>query len=65
MRSTRQRQGDLFEEVRATELRPELRSRLAPLLQKLLAEAAQAELPQTPSDDDLGSREASDDQDHD
>ena len=65
MRSARRKQGDLFEEVRVTELRPELRSRLTPLLQTLLAEAAQAELRQTPPDDDLGSGEAGDDQDHD
>ena len=62
MRSARRKQGDLFEEVPVTE---ELRSRLTPLLQTLLAEAAQAGLRQTPPEDDLGSREASDDQDHD
>ena len=65
MQSARRKQGDLFEEVPVTELRLELRSRLTPLLQTLLAEAAQAELRQTPPEDDLGIREASDDQDHD
>ena len=65
MRSARRKQGDLFEEAWVTELRPELRSRLTPLLQTLLAEAAQAGLRQTPPDDDLDSGEASDDQDHD
>jgi hypothetical protein len=65
MQRARRKQGDLFEEARVTELRPELRRRLTPLLQTLLAEATQAELRQTPPDDDLGSGEASDDQDHD
>jgi hypothetical protein len=65
MLSARRKQGDLFDELRVTELQPELRSRLTPLLQTLLAEAAQAGPPQTPPDDDLGSGEASDDQDHD
>ena len=60
MHSARRKQGDLFEEVRVTELRPELRSRLTPLLQTLLAEAARLGPPQTPPDD-LGSVEVSDD----
>jgi hypothetical protein len=63
MWSAPRKQGDLFEQVRVAELQPELRSRLTPLLRTLLAEVAQAELRQT-LPDDLGSGEASDDQDH-
>ena len=41
MRNARRRQKDLFDEAaQLTELQPDLRSRLAPLLQALLAEAA-------------------------
>jgi hypothetical protein len=60
MRSARRKQGDLFEEIRGAELQPELRSRLTPLLQALLAEAARLGPRQTPPDD-LGSVEVSDD----
>jgi hypothetical protein len=60
MRSARRKQGDLFEEVRIAELRPEVRSRLTPLLQTLLAEAARLE-PGHTLPDDLGSLEPSDD----
>jgi hypothetical protein len=65
MRSARRKQGDLFGEVRVAELQPELRTRLTPLLQTLLAEAARAKLRQSPPENDLGTGEASDDQDHD
>ena len=62
MRNARRRQKDLFDEAaQLTELQPDLRSRLAPLLQALLAEAAgvrQTELT------DLDGEEADDDQDH-
>jgi hypothetical protein len=60
MWSARYKQGDLFEEVRIAELRPELRSRLTPLLQALLAEAAQLGSQQT-SSDNIGSAGTSDD----
>ena len=43
MRRARRNQRDLFDETaQVAELRPDLRSRLTPLLQALLAEAAQA-----------------------
>ena len=55
--------GDLFEEIRVVELRPELRGRLTPLLPALLAAAARLEPRQTPPNG-LGSVKASDHQDH-
>jgi hypothetical protein len=60
MRSARCKQGDLFEEVPIAELRPELRSKLTPLLQALLAEAARLESPQTSPDngDSAGTSDA-------
>ena len=62
MRDARRRQKDLFDEAaQLTELQPDLRSRLAPLLQALLAEAAGVR--QTESTD-LDGEEAGDDQDH-
>ncbi|HTW51779.1 MAG TPA: hypothetical protein VME45_07785 [Stellaceae bacterium] len=63
MRGARGKQGDLFATIEVTALRPELRSRLAPLLQALLAEAAKLG-PQQAASDDLGNAEAGDDQDH-
>jgi hypothetical protein len=64
MRRARRRQRDLFDEAgEPTELQPDLRSRLAPLLQALLAEAAGVPQRQTESKDRDG-EEAGDDQDH-
>jgi hypothetical protein len=64
MRDARRRQKDLFDEAaQLTELQPDLRSRLAPLLQALLAEAAGVHQRQTGSTD-LDGEEAGDDQDH-
>ena len=58
----RRSQGDLFEERRqVTELRPDLRNKLALLLQALLAEAASVQRHRTES---LNGGEAGDDQDH-
>jgi hypothetical protein len=58
------RQRDLFDEAAPlTELRPDLRTRLAPLLQVLLTEAAGWQQRQTESKDRDG-EEAGDDQDH-
>ena len=63
MRNARRRQKDLFDEAaQLTELQPDLRSRLAPLLQAL-AEAAGVHQRQTESTD-LDGEEAGDDQDH-
>jgi len=64
MGSARRKQGDLFQEGRATELRPDLRSRLAPLLQALLTEAARLEAQQQTQSDGFGESEQGDDQDH-
>ena len=64
MRKARRTQRDLFDEAaQLTELRPDLRSRLAPLLQALLAEAASVPQRQTKAKDRDG-EEAGDDQDH-
>jgi hypothetical protein len=64
MRSARRSQRDLFDEAaQLTELRPELRSKLTPLLQALLAEAAGVGSCQSKSND-RGGEEAGDDQDH-
>jgi len=64
MRRARRTQRDLFDEAaQLTELRPDLRTRLAPLLQALLAEAAGVPQLQTESKDRDG-EEAGDDQDH-
>jgi hypothetical protein len=64
MRKARRRQRDLFDEAtQLTELQPDLRSRLAPLLQALLAEAAGVNQRQTESRNGDG-EEAGDDQDH-
>ena len=64
MRNARRRQKDLFDEAaQLTELAPDLRSRLAPLLQALLAEAAGVHQRQTEATD-LDGEEAGDDQDH-
>jgi hypothetical protein len=62
MQRARRNQPDLFEAARVADLRPDLRSKLAPLLQALLAEAAGMESRQSKSDD--RSEEAGDDQDH-
>jgi hypothetical protein len=60
----RRSQRDLFEETpQMAELRPDLRNKVALLLQVLLAEAASAQQQRTESVDCNG-REASDDQDH-
>jgi hypothetical protein len=62
MGRVRGRQRDLFDETpRMAELRPELRNKVAPLLQTLLAEAAGLQQRQTESVD---RGEAGDDQDH-
>jgi hypothetical protein len=64
MESARRNQRDLFEPtIRDATLHPELRTRLAPLLQALLAEAAGIE-PCQDNRDDLSRKEAGDDQDH-
>jgi hypothetical protein len=64
MRRARRRQRDLFDEAgEPTELQPDLRSRLAPLLQALLAEAAGVQQRQPESTDRRG-EEAGDDQNH-
>jgi len=64
MRSARRRQRDLFDEAaQVTKLGPELRSKLTPLLQALLAEAAGVGSCQSQSND-RGGEEAGDDQDH-
>ena len=64
MRRARHNQRDLFDEAaRVAALRPDLRTKLAPLLQALLAEAAGVE-PRQSKSDDLGGEEAGDDQDH-
>jgi hypothetical protein len=64
MGSARRKQGDLFDEERVTELRPELRSRLTPLLQALLTEAARLRARQQTQSSGLGESEQVDDQDH-
>jgi hypothetical protein len=64
MRRTRGSQRDLFDErLQATELQPDLRSKLALLLQVLLAEAAGVQQRRGETADRDG-REAGDDQDH-
>jgi hypothetical protein len=64
MRRARHNQGDLFDEAtQMMELRPDLRSKLTPLLQLLLAEAAGVGWRQAKRED-LGSGEGGDDQDH-
>jgi hypothetical protein len=64
MRRARHSQRDLFDETTPTmELRPDLRTKLTPLLQALLAEAAGVEARQA-KPEDLGGEEGSDDQDH-
>ncbi|MGE3703186.1 MAG: hypothetical protein AB7G08_31235 [Hyphomicrobiaceae bacterium] len=63
MRRARHGQRDLFDEATPTmELRPDLRTKLTPLLQALLAEAAGVE--PRPKPEDLGGEEGGDDQDH-
>lgn len=64
MRRARGSQRDLFDEaIRAAELRPDLRTKLTPLLQALLSEAADLEAPRSRLDH-LGGEEAGDDQNH-
>jgi hypothetical protein len=64
MRRTRGNQRDLFDKrVQATEFHPDLRSKLALLLQVLLAEAAGVQRRRTETADCDGA-EAGDDQDH-
>jgi hypothetical protein len=64
MRSAPRHQRDLFEPVvRVADLRPDLRTKLTPLLQTLLTEAAGVE-PHPTTADDLGREEDGDDQDH-
>ena len=64
MRRTRGNQRDLFDKrVQATEFQPDLRSKLALLLQVLLAEAAGVQRRRTETADHDGA-EAGDDQDH-
>jgi len=64
MRRARGSQRDLFDEaIRVAELRPALRTKLTPLLQALLSEAAELEAPQSRLDDLCG-EEAGDDQNH-
>ena len=55
-------QRDLFEPIPTPELRPELRSKLAPLLQALLMEAA--EVQRRGCEPDLQIEEGGDDEDH-
>ena len=55
-------QRDLFDEVApVAELRPDLRTKLTPLLQALLSEAAGLDPSQV---EDLGGEEVGDDQNH-
>ena len=62
MRRARRSQRDLFEETpQVAELRPDLRNKLALLLQALLAEAAGVQQYRTES---ANGGEAGDDQDH-
>lgn len=64
MRKTRGSQRDLFDErLQATELRPDLRRKLALLLQVLLTEATGVEQPRAETADGDGA-ETGDDQDH-
>ncbi len=64
MRRARGSQRDLFDErLQTTELQPDLRSKLALLLQVLLAEAAGVQQRRTETADHDGA-EAGDDQDH-
>jgi hypothetical protein len=64
MQRARHTQRDLFDEaIQAMELRPDLRTKLTPLLQVLLAEAASVE-PRQAKPEDLGGEEGGDDQDH-
>ena len=64
MRRARGSQRDLFDEaIRVAELRPDLRTKLTPLLQALLSEAAELEAHQSRLND-LGGEEAGDDQNH-
>jgi len=64
MRKTRGSQRDLFDErLQATELQPDLRSKLALLLQVLLTEATGVEQHRAETADRDGA-EAGDDQDH-
>jgi hypothetical protein len=64
MRRSRHKQRDLFEEAtRTMNLQPEMRAKLTPLLQILLAEAADI----VPHDTEAGvpiDKENGDDQDH-
>lgn len=65
MRRVRHSQSDLFDEATPLmELRPDLRTKLTPLLQALLAEAAGV-APRQARPEDFGSeKEGGDDQDH-
>ncbi|HEY6982096.1 hypothetical protein [Reyranella sp.] len=64
MRRARHSQRDLFDEATPTmELRPDLRTKLTPLLQALLAEAAGVE-PRQARPEDFDGSEGGDDQDH-
>jgi hypothetical protein len=64
MPRARHSQRDLFDEATPTmELRPDLRTKLTPLLQALLAEAAGVE-PHQARPEDLDGEEGGDDQDH-
>ena len=64
MRRARHSQKDLFHEATPKmELRPDLRTKLTPLLQALLREAAGVE-PRQAKPEDLGGEEGGDDQDH-
>jgi len=63
MRRARRNQRDLFDEAASVaEPRPDLRSKLAPLLRALLAEAAGVEARSKPAD--RGGEEAGDDKHH-
>jgi hypothetical protein len=63
MRSERRGQRDLFEETATVpDLRPELRAKLSPLLQRLLTEAAGIGQPDETTNS--GDQENGDDQDH-
>lgn len=62
MGRARRNQRDLFDEVAlVAELRPDLRTKLTPLLQALLSEAAGLDPSQA---EDLGGEEVGDDQNH-
>ena len=64
MESTTQSEGPVRREPQVAELRPDLRNKLALLLQALLAEAAGVQATPRPNWTDRDGGEVGDDQDH-